>query len=111
MQTLKPRIQVLNTRVAKTHTQTERIRGGNLQRIRDGYLRLSPLCLECMKVERTSLAAEVDHIIPLWAGGKEEDSNRQGLCVDHHSVKTSCEDRMRKAGGWLATECICGQHI
>lgn len=96
MQTLKPRLQVLNTRVAKTHTQTERIRGGNLQRIREDYFRLKPLCVACEEAGRTSLATELDHIVPLWKGGADAPHNRQGLCSPCHAAKTAEEARERQ---------------
>lgn len=95
MQTLKPRLQVLNTRVAKTHNQTERIRGGNLQRIREDYFRLKPLCVACEEAGRTNLATELDHIVPLWKGGADAPHNRQGLCSPCHAAKTAEEARER----------------
>lgn len=95
MITLKPRLQVLNTRVARTHTQTERIRGGNLQRIREDYFMRKPLCVACEEAGRTTLATELDHIVPLWKGGADAPHNRQGLCSPCHAAKTAEEARER----------------
>ena len=44
----------------------------------------------------TSLAAggdapELDHIEPLWRGGRDDESNFQGLCRDCHAAKTARE--------------------
>lgn len=41
------------------------------------------------------LATELDHVVPLFKGGDDDDSNRQGLCRDCHTVKTA-KDR-----GWV----------
>jgi hypothetical protein len=52
-----------------------------------------------------------DHRIPLWAGGPDDlEKNGDALCTEHHDAKTACEARMRAAGGWMSTPCICGQH-
>ena len=48
-----------------------------------------PLCVGCLKHGRTTEAAQVDHIIPLQAGGTDEFSNLQGLCLECHRDKTA----------------------
>lgn len=98
MQTLKPRVQVLNVRTARAQTQTVRITGSRLQTIRENYFRIKPLCVECEKQGRPALATELDHITPLWMGGKDNDANRQGLCHDCHAAKTAEEAKHRAAG-------------
>lgn len=40
-------------------------------------------------------AVDVDHIIPLWAGGSNRDDNLEGLCVPHHKQKTQAEAKAR----------------
>ncbi len=36
-------------------------------------------------------AYDVDHIIPLWKGGKDDDDNVQALCPACHRIKTDME--------------------
>lgn len=40
-------------------------------------------------------ASDVDHIIPLWCGGSNRDSNLEALCVDCHATKTKAEASAR----------------
>lgn len=100
LKTLKPRIATLKTdRVAPAPTfSDQRIRGRKLQRIRDRYLSLNPLCKRCMERDRVTAAAQVDHIVALVNAGEEnefDDSNRQGLCIPCHAEKTA-EDMARR---------------
>lgn len=37
---------------------------------------------------RTTVATELDHIVPLFKGGADVESNRQGLCSPCHAEKT-----------------------
>ena len=41
--------------------------------------------------------AEVDHVVPLWAGGQHHIGNLQVLCVDCHREKTAREAKVRAA--------------
>jgi 5-methylcytosine-specific restriction protein A len=34
---------------------------------------------------------QIDHIVPVWAGGSNDITNGQVLCVDCHTVKTSAD--------------------
>jgi 5-methylcytosine-specific restriction protein A len=78
---------------------TERIRGGALQAIRARVLRRDKhLCRSCLAVDRVTIAVEVDHIVPLHAGGSECDDNRQSLCVDCHAAKSAAEELVRRKG-------------
>lgn len=61
------------------------------------FLGANPLCVACTKEGRTEPATEVDHITPLANGGPDVWANLQGLCKEHHRVKTQCE-----AIGWRA---------
>jgi 5-methylcytosine-specific restriction protein A len=64
------------------------------QRLRLRYLKENPLCVECKREGRISLAEEVDHITPISAGGSRlDDSNLQSLCGTHHRQKTWREMR------------------
>lgn len=86
LQTLKPRVSEAPRRL-QTHT-AQRITGSRLQRIRREHFQASPLCVHCQAKGITRLATELDHILPLHKGGRDDDTNRQGLCVDCHQAKT-----------------------
>lgn len=68
---------------------------------RERWLMASPLCIACQAEGRVTLGQEVDHITPLWAGGQDDESNYQSLCIEHHKAKTAGEakDRARAGGG------------
>ena len=53
------------------------------------YLMAHPMCAHpgC-----TQPATEMDHIIPLSQLDSAENTERQGLCKRHHSIKTCTED-------------------
>ena len=64
------------------------------RRTRIGFLKKHPLCAECEKRGRTTLATVVDHIIP-HKGDKVlfwDRSNWQPLCKQCHDRKTAKED-------------------
>ena len=69
----------------------DRIRGRPLQRLRRQLFQRNPLCVECEKVGRYSVATERDHIIPLKEGGADNEMNTQGLCADCHELKRQAE--------------------
>lgn len=73
----------------RRYDTSPRIRGRKLQEIRKRFFEHNPLCAECLKEGRATLATELDHIIPLFKGGKDTDDNRQGLCTEHHRIKTN----------------------
>ncbi|WP_353050218.1 HNH endonuclease signature motif containing protein [Aureimonas altamirensis] len=62
-------------------------RAGMAQRRR--RLAQEPLCRDCHDAGRTREATEVDHIIPLSQGGKDEDDNCRSLCRDCHLERTA----------------------
>jgi 5-methylcytosine-specific restriction protein A len=96
LQSLKPRVQALNTnRVISLPARPEAIerkRGGagvkDRQRIRE---RDQYLCQECKRNGRVSVGRVVDHKIPLWAGGTDDDWNKELLCNPCHDAKTAKE--------------------
>lgn len=67
---------------------TQRTRGRILQRIRDFHFAAQPWCVACLAKGVKELATELDHVIPLFKGGVDDDSNRQGLCSACHEAKT-----------------------
>ncbi|HHQ6617978.1 TPA: HNH endonuclease signature motif containing protein [Serratia fonticola] len=92
-------------------TRTERGYSNRWGQYRLGYLKAHPLCVECEKEGIYAPAKIVDHIIPIEG---ESDvlfwpaSNHQGLCVSHHSRKTTTQDpltkQQRKAGQFREQE-------
>lgn len=105
LSTLKPRItaspaQRLATSTVSSNPEAEqRTRGRKWMDIRAKWFRTHPLCVQCERMGRVAEATELDHIIPLIDGGKDDASNMQGLCHDCHERKTSGEARIR-ARGW-----------
>lgn len=93
--TLKPRVQTLGARLAPLPAPSRavdyRIRGRELQRIRDEHFRAHPLCVRCLAMDppRYSIATELDHTLALTNGGTDTPDNRQGLCAPCHVDKTA----------------------
>lgn len=111
LQTLKPRLNKLAHRLPTQTTETQRARGTTGMKRRAGFLQSRPLCDECDREGKTTLATIADHKTPLWAGGADSlDANGNPLCTSHHDAKSACEAAMRAAGGWMAKPCSCGQH-
>jgi 5-methylcytosine-specific restriction endonuclease McrA len=38
---------------------------------------------------------EIDHVVPIWMGGKDVDENCEALCDSHHKQKTKVDAAMR----------------
>lgn len=93
---LKPALPVLGvTRTERkpweqTHT-AKRITGTTLQNLRKALFAREPLCRECAKTHRTTVATIRDHIIPLAEGGTDDESNIQPLCQTCSDAKTAEE--------------------
>lgn len=68
---------------------TERIRGRTLQRLRTRIMQDQPLCRMCDEKGLVTPGAEMDHIVPLFMGGSNDDANLQMLCVECHLAKTA----------------------
>ena len=104
LKTLKPRLSAApmsRLQMAPTRPGVERKRGSagvkdrNRIRARD-----YGLCVLCEAEGKVSLGRVVDHPIPLWAGGSDEDNNKQLLCDECHDAKTAREAAQRAAGGY-----------
>lgn len=97
--TLKPRLQTLNSQRVPTLTAnrnaTPRQRGRAWMERRAKWLRAHPLCCDCEAEGRVTTADEVDHVVPLWAGGADDESNYRSTCVEHHKQKTAAEAKER----------------
>lgn len=102
LRTLQSRLQPAKiTRLAPAPAATvERKRGSagvaDRERIRR---RDCGLCQACLAKGITALGAAVDHKVPLWAGGSDDDSNKWLLCTPCHDAKTAEEARQRATGG------------
>lgn len=83
----------------KKPTPTKRITGRRLQRMRAELFAKDPLCAECRRQGRVTLAVQRDHITALCDGGTDAPDNVQGLCVPCHDAKTQAEAlRGRRSG-------------
>ena len=86
-------------------TAHKRWTGRKLQEWRERILRAEPLCRACAAKGLTTVAREVDHLVPLEFGGTYDDANANPLCVPCHKAKTA-KDRGYKrrptigADGW-----------
>lgn len=56
-------------------------------------------CLECKRLERVLPATEVDHIVPKFEGGTDDDSNLQAINEDCHARKTAAEAQRARMHG------------
>jgi len=96
LQTLKSRIQPLETRKLQTVEspgKTKRARGRSWMARRYAWLAQHPECAECGRIDVTN---QVDHIVPLCEGGADDESNMQTMCDEHHRAKTA-EEAGRRA--------------
>ena len=81
---------------AQRSDTVERKRGSAGVRDRDRIrARDCGLCQECKRQGKTTLGGPVDHIVPLWKGGSDDDTNKEVLCVPCHDTKTAREARER----------------
>lgn len=79
----------------KRQSATARGYGAEHKRLRKILLEADPLCAECRKKGRITIATIADHIIPLSKGGKTELSNYQGLCRECSDRKTLTDQGKR----------------
>lgn len=92
------------------------LRSTAYQRRRIAYLREHPLCAECVKRGVVTAAAELDHVVALRNGGRDEWANYQGLCVPCHKAKTAADmgytPRQRIGiDGWPEAEGVGGSNL
>lgn len=108
LRTLRPRLSSLSSRVAtlardpskpwsKSAAAAPRRAGRWLQRARERLFSRDPLCAECKRQDRVTLATQRDHIVPLCEGGADDDANVQGLCDACHEAKTLREAARARA--------------
>ena len=96
---LKPLLSTQPTALRAYKAGDDRIRGSALQRIRHRILTRDCGLCQCEQCKAPGairqMASVVDHIVPLWAGGREDDSNRQALSVECHKRKSDAETKQR----------------
>lgn len=99
LKTLKTGPKLLQPTSPKSVSETQRITGSRWMSRRREVLLNNPTCVECAKQGIVTPATEVDHIMPLWAGGSAVATwNLQGLCREHHKEK-SADEAKKRAGG------------
>ncbi|WP_407655000.1 HNH endonuclease [Desulfuromonas thiophila] len=88
------RKQAANEQDRRRGSAAARGYGHRWRKLRAAFLAEHPLCAECQRRGRVTVATDVDHIEPhkgdkgkFWALG-----NLQALCHRCHSVKTARED-------------------
>lgn len=100
LQTLRPRVQTIPGRLQVAATMSaQRLRGRAAVERRAKWLRLHPLCIDCEAEGKVTAGEEVDHEVPLWKGGADDESNFATRCKDHHKAKTAREAAERARGG------------
>ncbi len=67
--------------------------GSEWRKIRNRYVKLHPLCEECLKYGRLVPAEEVHHILPLADGGSNDFCN---LCKSCHSAITLAANNKKR---------------
>ena len=81
------RASLLNIARNNPHA-TVRMRGENWTKIRRKWLTANPLCVMCEAHGYVNMADHIDHIVPLFKGGDDNENNYQSLCVECHRIKT-----------------------
>ena len=83
-----------HSRPAWTKAQpTVRIRGWQLQRLREQLFAHEPLCRICRAAGVVTPATVRDHVVPLFEGGRDDESNVQALCQSCSDAKTQAESK------------------
>ena len=72
----------------KRDPNTNQRYGRAWRRIRELYIQAHPICEQCEKEGRLTLAEEVHHILPLADGGTHDAENLMALCKSCHSSIT-----------------------
>lgn len=77
------------SRGVSPESRVTRIRGHALIRRNKRQLHKFPLCARHLLKGKVEPAVEVDHVVPLFKGGTEHESNLQSLCGPCHRDKTN----------------------
>ncbi|MFY3461231.1 HNH endonuclease, partial [Achromobacter xylosoxidans] len=95
LKTLKPRIAMAGSRLAAAPTPSaKRMTGRKLQDRRLRIWSTNPHCAHCGVLTVYPHGFELDHRVPLHAGGSDTDGNCQILCVavDAQGRKAGCHE-------------------
>lgn len=103
LQSLKPRLSAMKVNriqsMADNPNATPRLRGRAGVERRAKWLAMHPICVQCEAHGITKMAEVVDHKVPLWKGGADDDTNLQSLCqTPCHDEKTAREAKERAGG-------------
>lgn len=93
-----PMVQARQIAQAPRIAATPRQRGRKWMNRRERWLMDHPLCCDCHDEGIVCQADEVDHVVPLWKGGADDETNYQSLCKPHHAAKTAREAAERARG-------------
>lgn len=97
--TLKSALQRLPNRLPNIAAGDKRLRGRAAVDRRARWLDRHPLCVQCEAEGKVTAGDVVDHRIPLWKGGADDESNFQTLCqTPHHDAKSAAEAAERARG-------------
>lgn len=94
LQTLRPQLSGVPSRVSVSTTKEVRMAGSALQARRLKLWMANPCCALCGRLTQYPYGFELDHEIPLHKGGSDTEDNCQILCVDQddmpgcHTIKT-----------------------
>lgn len=81
LKTLGPQLRQLSTATAKVNTvASRRITGDKLTKRRLAVWTRNPHCARCGRLVAYPRGFDLDHIIPLYAGGEDAEGNCQILC-------------------------------
>ncbi len=74
--------------LAMIRDKTPRIKGYRLQQRNRRLFAHNPICVNLIKHHDRRIVKQWDHVVPLFMGGLDHESNLQGLCYECHEFKT-----------------------
>jgi len=87
-----------NIRRVQMGNSATRLSGKRGVQRRQRILSVQPLCVTCLTAGRITIARVLDHRVPLWESGADNDANLDPLCLRCHALKTAAET-VRRYGG------------